>query len=156
MKTKIFVTLAIVLMSVCSSLQAGQPDRSKRNGEFPSKQMIKELNLSDKQIENLQKADNEFKAKAQSFRDQKKTFKKEMKGEMKKMKDDRREMLKNNLSKDQYIAYLEKQVDRLQKRNFRNARPHVQRPQFGHQKRQGNPQRHQNGPNRENTPEPSK
>lgn len=156
MKTNFFVTLAIVLMSVCSSLQAGQPDRSKRNGDFPSKQMIKELNLSDKQIENLQKADNEFKAKAQSFRDQKKAFKKEMKGEMKKMKDDRREMLKNNLSKDQYITYLEMQVDRLQKKNFRDGRPHAQRPQFGPQKRQGNHQRHQNGPNRENTPEPSK
>lgn len=156
MKTKFLISLAIVLMSVCSSLQAGQPDRDKRNGEFPSKQMIKELNLSDKQIENLQKADNEFKAKVQSFRDQKKAFKKEMKDGMMKMKDDRREMLKNNLSKDQYIAYLEMQVDRLQKMNFRNGRPHGPRPQFGHQKRQGNPQRYQDGPNRENAPEPSK
>ncbi|WP_321519122.1 hypothetical protein [uncultured Bacteroides sp.] len=156
MKTKLFMTLAIVLMSVCTSLQAGQPDNDKKDRVFPNEKMIKELNLSDKQIANLQKADNELKAKMQSFRDQKKAFKKEMKGEMSKMKDDRREILKNNLSKDQYIAYLELQVDRLQKMNFKNGRPHGQRPQFGPQRHQGNPQRHQDNANRENIPEPSK
>jgi len=156
MKTKLFMTLAIVLMSVCTSLQAGQPDKDKKDRIFPNEKMIKELNLSDKQIENLQKADNELKAKMESFRDQKNAFKKEMKGEMKKMKDDRREMLKSNLSKDQYIAYLELQVDRLQKMNFRNKRPHGPRPQFGPQRHQGNLQRHQDNANRENTPEPSK
>jgi len=156
MKTKLFMTLAIMLMSVCTSLQAGQPDKDKKDRVFPNEKMIKELNLSDKQIANLQKADNELKAKMQSFRDQKKAFKKEMKGEMKKMKDDRREILKSNLSKDQYIAYLELQVDRLQKMNFKNGRPHGPRPQFGSQRHQGNPQRHQDDANRENTPEPSK
>jgi len=156
MKTKLFMTLAIALMSVCTSLQAGQPDKDKKEHVFPNEKMIKELNLSNKQIANLQKADNELKAKMQSFRDQDKAFKKEMKGEMNKMKDDRREMLKNNLSKDQYIAYLEMQVDRLQKRNFRDGRADGQRPQFGPQRRQGNPQRHQDVPNRENAPEPSK
>jgi hypothetical protein len=80
MKTKLFMTLAIMLMSVCTSLQAGQPDKDKKDRVFPNEKMIKELNLSDKQIANLQKADNELKAKMQSFRDQKKALQKRDEG----------------------------------------------------------------------------
>ena len=48
MKTKFFMTLVIILMSVCSPLQAGQPDKVKREKKeraFPSEQMINELKM---------------------------------------------------------------------------------------------------------------
>jgi hypothetical protein len=147
MKAKLLMPLAIMLMGVSLSVQASGPDKEKKERVFPSEQMIKELNLSEKQIADLKKADGEFKSKMQSLRDKNKAERKEMKESMKQMKDDRRDILKKNLTKDQYITYLEKQVDRLQKMNFKKGMPRGPRGQFG-------PQRHQGKPAGENIPEP--
>lgn len=129
MKTKFFMTLAIVLISACSSLQAGQPDKEKRDRVFPNEKMIKELKLSDKQVADLKKGDADLQVQMKALRDQKELSKKEMKESVEKMKDARTEMIKKNLTKEQYVTYLELQNDRLQKMNSKKGKQYGPRPQ---------------------------
>nr|WP_320038995.1 hypothetical protein [uncultured Bacteroides sp.] len=116
MKTKLFITLAIVLISVCSSLQAQEV---KKERVFPNEKMIKELNLTDKQVAKLKEGEADLKSQMKALREKEMQSKKEMKESMKKLKDTRKEMIRNSMTKDQYISYLEMQIDRLQKMNMK-------------------------------------
>ena len=60
MKTKFFMTLVLVLMGMCS-LQA-QPGQGRRGPEFPSERLIKELKLTDAQVANIKKDNEELRA----------------------------------------------------------------------------------------------
>lgn len=132
------MTLVIILMSVCSPLQAGQPDKVKREKKeraFPSEQMINELKLTDKQVAKLKEGNADIKSEMKALRDKNKLAKKEMKESMNKIKDARKEMIKKSMTTEQYITYLELQVERLQKMNFKKGKKlHAPKPQFEHQK----------------------
>jgi|GEM_PF-1105422 hypothetical protein len=152
MKTKLFMTLAIVLMSVCSSLQAQEV---KKERVFPNEKMIKELNLTDKQVAKLKEGEADLKSQMKALREKEVQSKKEMKESMKKLKDARKEMIRNSITKDQYISYLEMQVDRLQKMNMKKNQK-----QFGFKGPRGSKHRfmHRNqapqgAPNFDNAPE---
>lgn len=106
MKTKLFMVLVIVLMSVCSSLQA-QPGRERKAPEFPGKQMIKELKLTDEQVANLKKGNSELRTQMEASREKKDLSRAEMKETMEKMRAARNEMVKKNLTPEQYEKYLE-------------------------------------------------
>jgi len=124
MKTKLFILLAIVLMGVCSSLQA-QPGGGRKAPEFPSKEMIKELKLTDDQIANLKKGDAELRTQMKATWEKKDVSREEMKEAMKKMRTARNEMVKKNLTPEQYNSYLE-----LEKKNAKNGhRPQGPRPE---------------------------
>lgn len=116
MKTKLFMVLAIVLMCVCSSLQA-QPGKVRKVPEFPNKQMIKELKLTDEQVANLKKDNAELRAQMEASRDKKEVSRAEMKEAMVKMRAARNEMVKKNLTPEQYKIYLE-----LEKKKAENGR----------------------------------
>ncbi len=118
MKTNFFMTLAIVLTCACSSLQAQQQGRGGR--DILNENMIKELKLTDQQVTNIKKADADLKTQMQTLRDNKSLSKKEIKEAMDKMREDRKAILKNNLTTEQYITYLEQQIERLQKMNMEN------------------------------------
>jgi len=155
MKTKLFMTLAIVLMSVCSSLKAQEV---KKERVFPNEKMIKELNLTDKQVAKLKEGDADLKSQMKALRDKEKQSKIELKDSMKKLKDARKDMIRNSMTKDQYISYLEMQIDRLQKMNMKKNQK-----QFGFKGPRGSKHRfmHRNqapqgAPNFENAPESDK
>jgi len=151
MKTKFFMTLAIVLMSVCSSLQA----QVKKERVFPNEKMIKELNLTDKQVAKLKEGDADLKSQMKALRDKEKQSKIELKDSMKKLKDARKEMIRKSMTTEQYISFLEMQIDKLQKMNMKKDQK-----QFGFKGPRGPKHRfmHKNQPpqatpNLDNTPE---
>ncbi len=121
MKTKLFMTLVLVLMGMCS-LQA-QPGQGRRGPEFPSEQMIKELKLTDEQVANIKKENAELRAQMRASRENKEYSREDMKAMMDKMRAARDEMMKKNLTADQYKAYVE-----FEKNNAKN-RPEGTRPE---------------------------
>jgi Spy/CpxP family protein refolding chaperone len=116
MRTKLFMILAIVLMGLSSTLQA-QPGRGRKAPEFPSKQMIKELKLTDDQVANLKKGDTELRTQMQATWEKKDVSREEMREAMGKMIEARNEIVKKNLTPEQYTKYVE-----LEKKNPRNGR----------------------------------
>jgi len=129
MRTKLFMLLAIVLMGLSSTLQA-QPGKGRKAPDFPSKQMIEELKLTDDQVANLKKGDTELRTQMQATWEKKDVSREEMKEAMGKMREARNEMVKKNLTPEQYTKYIE-----LEKKNPRNGRepqgdrPNDERPQ---------------------------
>jgi hypothetical protein len=113
-------------MGMCS-LQA-QPGQGRRSPEFPSEQMIKELKLTDDQVANIKKENEELRAQMRASRENKEFSREDMKAMMDKVKAARDEMMKKNLSADQYKAYVE-----FEKNNAKNRgpRPEGRGPQGG-------------------------
>lgn len=124
MKTKFFMTLVLVLMGMCS-LQA-QPGQGRRGPEFPSERLIKELKLTDAQVANIKKDNEELRAQMRASRENKEFSREDMKAMMDKMRAARDEIMKKNLTDEQYKAYVE-----FEKNNAKNRgpRPEGRRPQ---------------------------
>lgn len=135
------VSVALVLALTMSAF-AGNKDKKpcREKCEFPCEQVIKDLNLSDKQVKQLKEADETFDAEVKALRDKSKEFQKNNRESMKAAKARRDSTLKSVLTKDQYIQYLEQKIKRLERRpdgRFdRNARPMNKRFD-GKQMRQG-------------------
>lgn len=135
------VSVALVLALTMSAF-AGNKDKKpcREKCEFPCEQVIKDLNLSDKQVKQLKEADEAFEAKMKALRDKSKEFQKKNREAMKEAKENRDSTMKSILTKDQYIQYLEQKIKRLERRpdvRFdRNARPMNKRFD-GKQMRQG-------------------
>lgn len=142
MKTKIFMALTFALMSVCSLQAQNQEKKEKKERVFPNEQMIKELNLTDKQVAKLKEGETELKAQMKALREKNELSKKEMKESMIKMKDARKDLLRKSMTTEQYITFLELKVERLEKMNFKKGQK-----QFG--RRGHRPQ----GPQRQFAPE---
>jgi Spy/CpxP family protein refolding chaperone len=116
MKTKFFMTLVLVLMGMCS-LQA-QPGQGRRGPEFPSERLIKELKLTDAQVANIKKDNEELRAQMRASRENKEFSREDMKAMMDKMRAARDEIMKKNLTDEQYKAYVE-----FEKNNAKNRGP---------------------------------
>lgn len=116
MKTKFFMTLVLVLMGMCS-LQA-QPGQGRRGTEFPSERLIKELKLTDAQVANIKKDNEELRAQMRASRENKEFSREDMKAMMDKMRAARDEIMKKNLTDEQYKAYVE-----FEKNNAKNRGP---------------------------------
>lgn len=135
------VSVALVLALTMSAF-AGNRDKKpcREKCEFPCEQMVKNLNLSDKQVKQLKEADETFDAEVKALREKSKEFQKNNRESMKAAKARRDSTLKSVLTKDQYIQYLEQKIKRLERRldgRFdRNARPMNKRFD-GKQMRQG-------------------
>lgn len=135
------VSVALVLALTMSAF-AGNKDKKpcREKCEFPCEQVIKDLNLSDKQVKQLKEADETFDAEVKALREKSKEFQKNNRESMKAAKARRDSTLKSVLTKDQYIQYLEQKIKRLERRpdvRFdRNARPMNKRFD-GKQMRQG-------------------
>lgn len=127
MKTKLFMMLAIVLMGVCSSMHA-QSGNGRRVQEFPSKQMIQELKLTDEQVANLKKGNEELRAQMEAARQNKDVSREERRATMEKMRAARNEMVKKNLTEEQYKAYLELEKKNANNRRQMNGDPQGPRP----------------------------
>lgn len=135
------VSVALVLALTMSAF-AGNKDKKpcREKCEFPCEQVIKDLNLSDKQVKQLKEADEAFEAKMKELREKSQEFQKKNREAMKEAKENRDSTMKSILTKDQYIQYLEQKIKRLERRpdvRFdRNARPMNKRFD-GKQMRQG-------------------
>lgn len=135
------VSVALVLALTMSAF-AGNKDKKpcREKCEFPCEQVIKDLNLSDKQVKQLKEADEAFEAKMKALREKSQEFQKKNREAMKEAKENRDSTMKSILTKDQYIQYLEQKIKRLERRpdvRFdRNARPMNKRFD-GKQMRQG-------------------
>lgn len=122
------VSVALVLALTMSAF-AGNRDKKpcREKCEFPCEQVIKDLNLSDKQVKQLKEADEAFEAKMKELREKGQEFQKKNREAMKEAKENRDSTMKSILTKDQYIQYLEKKIERLNRRPNvridRNARP---------------------------------
>ena len=115
---KAIVSFALVLVLSMSSF-AGNKEKNERREkcEFPCEQMVKDLNLSEKQLSQLKEADTEVKA----IREKKREFEKSNRESMKAAKVRRDSTFKSILTKDQYIQYLEQKVARLERRADRDS-----------------------------------
>lgn len=122
------VSVALVLALTMSAF-AGNRDKKpcREKCEFPCEQVIKDLNLSDKQVKQLKEADEVFEAKMKELREKGQEFQKKNREAMKEAKENRDSTMKSILTKDQYIQYLEQKIERLNRRPNvridRNARP---------------------------------
>ena len=122
------VSVALVLALTMSAF-AGNKDKKpcREKCEFPCEQVIKDLNLSDKQVKQLKEADEAFEAKMKELREKGQEFQKKNREAMKEAKENRDSTMKSILTKDQYIQYLEQKIERLNRRPNvridRNARP---------------------------------
>lgn len=122
------VSVALVL-ALSMSAWAGNQNRKqpREKCEFPCEQMVKSLNLSDKQVKQLKEADEAFDAEMKALREKKQEAQKTCRESMKAAKERRDSTMKSVLTKDQYIQYLEQKIERLERRPDvrldRNARP---------------------------------
>ena len=122
------VSVALVLALTMSAFAGNQDKKQRREKcEFPCEQMVKELNLSDKQVSQLKEANEQFAAEMKSLREKKQEIQKSNQEAMKAARERRDSTMKSVLTKDQYIQYLEQKVQRLERRpegRFdRNVRP---------------------------------
>lgn len=118
------VSVALVLALTMSAFAGNQDKKQCREKcEFPCEQMVKSLNLSDKQVSQLKEANEQFAAEMKSLREKKQEFQKSSRESMKAARERRDSTMKSVLTKDQYIQYLEQRVQRLESRPDRNARP---------------------------------
>ena len=83
--------------------------------------MVKDLNLSEKQLSQLKEADKTFDTEVKAIREKKREFEKSNRESMKAAKVRRDSTFKSILTKDQYIQYLEQKVARLEKRADRDS-----------------------------------
>mgnify|MGYP001099120225 CR=1 FL=1 len=135
---KAIVSFALVLVLSMSSF-AGNKEKNERREkcEFPCEQMVKDLNLSEKQLSQL-KADKTFDTEVKAIREKKKEFEKSNRESMKAAKVRRDSTFKSILTKDQYIQYLEQKVARLEKRAARDSwRERFRAPFMGKDMKQG-------------------
>lgn len=122
------VSVALVLALTMSAFAGNQDKKQRREKcEFPCEQMVKELNLSEKQVSQLKEANEQFAAEMKALREKKQESQKSSRESMKAARERRDSTMKSVLTKDQYIQYLEQKIERLERRPDgrldRNARP---------------------------------
>ena len=122
------VSVALVLALTMSAFAGNQDKRPLREKcEFPCEQMVKELNLSEKQVSQVKEANEQFAAEMKALREKKQESQKSSRESMKAARERRDSTMKSVLTKDQYIQYLEQKIERLERRPDgrldRNARP---------------------------------
>lgn len=122
------VSVALVLALTMSAFAGNQDKKQRREKcEFPCEQMVKELNLSEKQVSQLKEANEQFAAEMKALREKKQESQKSSRELMKAARERRDSTMKSVLTKDQYIQYLEQKIERLERRPDgrldRNARP---------------------------------
>jgi len=119
---KAIVSFALVLVLSMSSFAGNKVKNERREKcEFPCEQMVKDLNLSEKQLSQLKEADKTFDTEVKAIREKKREFEKSNRESMKAAKVRRDSTFKSILTKDQYIQYLEQKVARLEKRAARDS-----------------------------------
>lgn len=81
---KAIVSFALVLVLSMSSF-AGNKEKNERREkcEFPCEQMVKDLNLSEKQLSQLKEADKTFDTEVKAIREKKREFEKSNRESMK-------------------------------------------------------------------------
>lgn len=81
---KAIVSFAFVLVLSMSSF-AGNKEKNERREkcEFPCEQMVKDLNLSEKQLSQLKEADKTFDTEVKAIREKKREFEKSNRESMK-------------------------------------------------------------------------
>ena len=92
-------------ISLTMSAFAGNQDKKQRREkcEFPCEQMVKELNLSEKQVSQLKEANEQFAAEMKALREKKQESQKSSREAMRPPADRRDATMKSVLTKDQYI-----------------------------------------------------
>lgn len=106
---KVLMMVFVAMMAMGSYAQMGNPQNKQK--EFPSKELVQALNLSQDQVDKLKSADSDFKAKKmeemQKMMQDGNAPKMDMKEVMSKEKSERLDMIKKNLSPEQYVGFLE-------------------------------------------------
>ena len=133
---KAIVSFALVLVLSMSSFAGNKvKNERKEKCEFPCEQMVKDLNLSEKQLSQLKEADKTFDTEVKAIREKKREFEKSNRESMKAAKVRRDSTFKSILTKDQY---LEQKVARLEKRAARDSwRERFRAPFMGKDMKQG-------------------
>ena len=134
---KAIVSFALVLVLSMSSFAGNKvKNERKEKCEFPCEQMVKDLNLSEKQLSQLKEADKTFDTEVKAIREKKREFEKSNRESMKAAKVRRDSTF--ILTKDQYIQYLEQKVARLERRADRDSwRERFRAPFMGKDMKQG-------------------
>ena len=133
---KAIVSFALVLVLSMSSFAGNKvKNERKEKCEFPCEQMVKDLNLSEKQLSQLKEADKTFDTEVKAIREKKKEFEKSNRESMKAAKVRRDSTFKSILTK---VQYLEQKVARLEKRAARDSwRERFRAPFMGKDMKQG-------------------
>ncbi len=117
MKRNVFLS-ALVVIAVAFTTAFAQntgTSKQKRDRSFPSEKLIKELNLSDKQVAEMKAADESFRTEMKSIRESDSAYMKQSREKKINAREKRQEATKNIMSKDQYIKYLEMQTKNSRK-----------------------------------------
>jgi hypothetical protein len=112
---KLFIAatvLAMTMLSVSSFAATNDSNSNKKNQkDFPSEEMIKELNLTDQQVSDLKAGEanlsEQMKKMSEEEKDANKEEKKGQGEKTDKMKEARLVLMKKVLNNDQYIKFLE-------------------------------------------------
>ena len=124
---KTILSVALVL-ALSTSAFAGNRDGRNLRCEFPCEQMVKDLNLSDKQVAELKEADKAFDEEMNAIREKRRDMQKTWREEVEAARDRRDSTLKSVLTKDQYIQYLEQRLECRDNRRPIHMRGHRNMP----------------------------
>lgn len=123
MKLKFIATAFCMVMGLSLSAQTTQntsPEKAPK--QYPSEKMVKELNLTPKQITELKNLQEEQQADREKFRQEQQALTKEMKKDsaerkaaMDKRRNEHQAKLKTILTPEQYTKYLEMQLNQRSK-----------------------------------------
>ncbi|MGL4292310.1 MAG: Spy/CpxP family protein refolding chaperone [Bacteroidales bacterium] len=133
MKLKIFASVCCLIMGLSLSAQTTKSTENKSPKDFPNERMIKELNLSQKQIDELKSFREQQIKERDEYREARKKQTPEQKGDsaekrvsLEKRKDDNRAKMKQILTPEQYTKFLEMNLDQRQRmdKKSKHSRQH--------------------------------
>lgn len=110
---KLFIAATVVAMTMmsASSFAATNDSNQKKQRDYPSEEMIKELNLTDQQVSDLKAGEATLRDQMKQMREEEKQgnneAKKEQREKVDKIKQARLALMKKVLNNDQYIKFLE-------------------------------------------------
>lgn len=110
---RLFIAATVVAMTMmsASSFAATNDSNQKKQRDYPSEEMIKELNLTDQQVSDLKAGEATLRDQMKQMREEEKQenkdAKKEQREKVDKIKQARLTLMKKVLNNDQYIKFLE-------------------------------------------------
>lgn len=127
MKLKFIAAAFCMVMGLSLSAQTTQnTTKEKTPKQYPSEQMIKELNLTPKQVTEMKSFYDQQQAEREKFRKEQREMNKdqkentaERKAAMEKRREENRAKIKSILTPEQYTKYLEMRADKSQKMHKR-------------------------------------
>ena len=120
MKKLIFAAVLTIMVSITAHSQNSRPS-SEEFVKKQTEQMVKDLDLNEKQTKQVSDLNTKFAEQMKKARDENQGNRDKMRASMKKMRDDRNIELKKILTDEQYNKHLELQEKRMKERGRRGG-----------------------------------